>query len=88
MLDGIVHVLPGDSMYPNQVNFLDKQIINRNDITIHEFRAISPIKNRMEFFNIQVKELYVQNFDSADGHLAPLQLKNISTAIVHKHIKP
>ncbi|XP_060823695.1 acyl-coenzyme A diphosphatase NUDT19-like [Bombus pascuorum] len=85
--DGKVHVLPGDSMYPNKVNLLDKQIIDRTDITISEFRDISPIKNRMEFFNLQVKELYVQNFDSADGHLAPLQLKNVSIAVARKNSK-
>lgn len=74
-------------MYPNKVNLIDKQIIDRTDITISEFRDISPIKNRMEFFNLQVKELYVQNFDSADGHLAPLQLKNVSIAVARKNSK-
>ncbi|OAD61036.1 Nucleoside diphosphate-linked moiety X motif 19, mitochondrial, partial [Eufriesea mexicana] len=87
LLDGQVHVLPGDSMYPKQVNLIDKQIINRTDITIREFRDISPIKNRMEYFNLQVKELFVQNCDSADGHLAPLQLKNVSVKTIHKNSK-
>lgn len=85
--DGKVFVLPGDSMYPDKVNLLEKQIINRTDITIAEFRDISPIKNRIEFFNLQVKKFYVQNFDSTDGHLAPLQLKNVSIAVTHENSK-
>lgn len=85
MQDGKVLVLPGDSMYPDKVNLLEKQIINRTDITISEFRDISPIKNRIEHFNLQVKEFYVQNFDSTDGHLAPFQLKNVS--IAHENSK-
>ncbi|XP_029044493.1 acyl-coenzyme A diphosphatase NUDT19-like [Osmia bicornis bicornis] len=82
--DGKVHVLPGDSMYPKDVSLIDEQIINKSDITIREFREISPTKNRMEFFNLQVKELFVQNFDSTDGHLAPLQVKNVYITSLNK----
>ncbi|XP_054003130.1 acyl-coenzyme A diphosphatase NUDT19-like isoform X1 [Hylaeus anthracinus] len=85
--DGKVHVLPGDSMYPKHANLFDKQIIDRTDITIGEFRDISPIKNRMEFFNLEVKELFVQNFDCADGHLPPMQLKNIRVKQAHRKPK-
>ncbi|CAK9812563.1 Acyl-coenzyme A diphosphatase NUDT19 [Anthophora plagiata] len=85
--DGQVQVLPGDSMYPKKVHLLEKQIIDRTDITIQEFRDISPVKNRMEYFNLQVNELYAQNFDSSDGHLAPMQLKNIFIATTYKRSK-
>ncbi|XP_076624735.1 acyl-coenzyme A diphosphatase NUDT19 [Colletes latitarsis] len=85
--DGKVHVLPGDSMYPKHAHLFDEQIIDRTDITISEFRDISPIKNRMELFNLEVKELFVQNFDSADGHLPPMQLKNIRVKQTHKKSK-
>lgn len=85
--DGNVYVLPGDSMYPKQVNLLEKQVINRKDVTIHQFREMSSAKNRVEFPNLQVREIYVQNLDSADGHLAPLQMKNISGASISKKPK-
>ncbi|CAL7950636.1 unnamed protein product [Xylocopa violacea] len=71
--DGTVLVLPGDSMYPEQVNLIGTQIIDRTDITQHEFRDMSPVKNRMEFLDFQVKEIYIQNFDIADGRPTPLE---------------
>ncbi|XP_017875243.1 nucleoside diphosphate-linked moiety X motif 19-like [Ceratina calcarata] len=85
--DGRVYVLPGDSMYPKHVNLLEKQVINKTDITIRELRDISPVKNRMEYSNLQVKEICVKNLVSVEGHLAPLQLKNISTATISKNPK-
>lgn len=71
-------------MYPKHVNLLDKQVIDKTGITIREFRDISAVTNRMEFFNLQVKELYVQNFDGTDGHIAPMAFRNISVATTRK----
>ncbi|XP_076240849.1 acyl-coenzyme A diphosphatase NUDT19 [Calliopsis andreniformis] len=85
--DGKVHVLPGDSMYPKQVSLFDKQVIDRSDITISKFRDMSPVKNRLEDFNLEVMELYIQNFDSADGHLSPMQFKNIRLSPMYKKSK-
>ncbi|XP_012142752.1 acyl-coenzyme A diphosphatase NUDT19 isoform X1 [Megachile rotundata] len=82
--DGKVHVLPGDSMYPSKVNLVDEQVIDRRNITIREFRDMSAVKNRMEFFNLQVTELFVQNFDSIDGHLSPIQLRNVYVTSLNK----
>lgn len=82
--DAKVYVLPGDSMYPKQVSLFDIQVINRTDVTIHEFREMSPVKNRVEFFNLEVNEICVENLDNADGHLSPLQLKNIRMTRTHK----
>lgn len=49
--DGKVFVLPGDTMYPNEVSLLEKQIINKSDITIDEFRKMTPMKNRIEYYD-------------------------------------
>ncbi|XP_076648261.1 acyl-coenzyme A diphosphatase NUDT19 isoform X2 [Halictus rubicundus] len=73
--DGWVFVMPGDSMYPKQVSFLEKQIIDKSDMTIKQFQDISSVKNRVEYYNSNVKKLIVQNFYSEDGHLMPMQLE-------------
>ncbi|XP_015428595.1 PREDICTED: nucleoside diphosphate-linked moiety X motif 19-like [Dufourea novaeangliae] len=82
--DGNVYVLPGDSMYPEHANLFDKQVIDRTDITIEQFREMSPVKNRVEFFNLEVKRLFVQNFDDEDGHLSPMSLNEIRIKQTHK----
>lgn len=56
--DGVVSVLPGDTMYPKEVSLTDKRIIDRSDITIDEFREITPVKNRVEFHDTQQKVVY------------------------------
>ncbi|XP_033330288.2 acyl-coenzyme A diphosphatase NUDT19 isoform X1 [Megalopta genalis] len=75
--NGSVYVLPGDSMYPKQANLFEEQIINRENITIEQFQEISPIKNRVEFYNCEIRKLFVQNFDNKDGHLAPMRLEDV-----------
>lgn len=82
--DGCVHVLPGDTMYPKCPSLFNKEVIDKTDITIGEFRDMSSVKNRVELFNLEVKELFVQNFESIDGHLPPIQLKNIRVQQTHK----
>ena len=82
--DAKVYVLPGDSMYPKHVSLFDIQVIDRTDITVQEFREMSPVKNRVEFFSLEVNEICVENLYNADGHLAPLQLKNIRITRTHK----
>ncbi|XP_076757181.1 acyl-coenzyme A diphosphatase NUDT19 [Xylocopa sonorina] len=64
--DGVMHLLPGDSMYPKEVSLVEKQIIDRTDITLREFQDMSPVKNRLEIFDRQVKKIYAQYLDSAD----------------------
>ncbi|KAJ8687138.1 hypothetical protein QAD02_022932 [Eretmocerus hayati] len=49
--DGIVVVLPGDSMYPTQVNFHENEVIEKLDMTVEEFRNISTNIHRTEIFD-------------------------------------
>lgn len=70
--DGKVHVLPGDSMYPEKPSLVEKLEIDKTDMTIAEFEAISPIKNRIVFYDLEVKKVIVHNFESMEGHLAPM----------------
>lgn len=56
--DGIVQIMPGDTMYPEEVSLFDKQIIDKSDITVDEYRKMTPIKNRVEFWNTQVKIIF------------------------------
>ncbi|XP_031835962.1 acyl-coenzyme A diphosphatase NUDT19 isoform X2 [Nomia melanderi] len=72
--NGNVHVLPGDSMYPKLVSLYEKQVIDRTDITIDDFKNISPILNRIEFITVEVTNFIVQNFDTEDDSLSPKNL--------------
>ncbi|KAL6423889.1 hypothetical protein ACFW04_010371 [Cataglyphis niger] len=56
--DGIVYVLPGDTMYPKEVNLLDQNQIDKSDITRYEYREMTPIKNRMEYWTTHVKIIF------------------------------
>ncbi|XP_024945312.1 nucleoside diphosphate-linked moiety X motif 19 isoform X2 [Cephus cinctus] len=81
--DGTVHVLPGDSMYPDSVSLMEKQIIDHSNMTILEFRNVSLMKNRLEFYDLEVKKI-VANHDSDDGHLTPVCLDKINLKLAKK----
>jgi len=59
--DGYVFTLPGDTMYPNEVSLLEKQVIDKSDITIDEFRKMTPLKNRIEFCGSQIRVVSSDN---------------------------
>lgn len=61
MKDGFVSVLPGDTMYPKEVNLLEKQLIDKSDITIHEMEKISPVKNRIEVLDTEINIIFTDN---------------------------
>lgn len=63
--DGVIHVLPGDTMYPKKVELVEKQIIDKTDITIKEFQKISPVKNRVEFLDMQA--IYIDNVSGKES---------------------
>lgn len=46
--DGIVHVLPGDTMYPKEVDPTEKLIIDKSNMSMDEFREMTQVKDRME----------------------------------------
>ncbi|XP_046832947.1 acyl-coenzyme A diphosphatase NUDT19 [Vespa crabro] len=73
--DGKMHVLPGDCMYPKNPSLTEKQIIDKTNMTIAEFEEISTIKNRIIFFDLEVKKVIVHNFDSTEGHIAPMPVE-------------
>lgn len=56
--DGTVQIMPGDTMYSKEVSLSDKQLIDKSDITIHEYRMMTPIKNRIELWNTQIKIIF------------------------------
>lgn len=53
--DGAVGVLPGDTMYPKEVSLSEKQLIDKSDVTIAEYRQMTPMKNRFEFHKTEIK---------------------------------
>ncbi|XP_011297940.1 nucleoside diphosphate-linked moiety X motif 19, mitochondrial [Fopius arisanus] len=79
--DGMVFLLPGDSMYPKETNFLEKQDLDFTTMTIAEFRSTSESKNRMEVYDVEVKRVVSENIERGDGHLNPLPLETV-------HVKP
>lgn len=48
-------------MYPKEVSLLEKQLIDKSDITIDEFNRITPIKNRTEFLESKVNIIFTDN---------------------------
>ncbi|XP_015120579.1 nucleoside diphosphate-linked moiety X motif 19-like isoform X2 [Diachasma alloeum] len=75
--DGMVFLLPGDSMYPKDPNFSEAQDLDFTNMTIAEFRSTSECKNRLEQYDIEVKRVVSENIDSKDGHLNPLPLETV-----------
>ncbi|XP_058796260.1 acyl-coenzyme A diphosphatase NUDT19-like isoform X2 [Phymastichus coffea] len=49
--DGLVFVLPGDSMYPNDINIHERKQIDLSSMSIKQFREITATTNRIEIFN-------------------------------------
>ncbi|KAG7189221.1 hypothetical protein KM043_008784 [Ampulex compressa] len=75
--DGFIHTLPGDSMYPKSVSWSEKQVIDRTDVTLKELREMSPVINRVEFTNLEVQNVFVQNFASIEGHVSPIASETV-----------
>lgn len=69
MKNGNVHVMPGDTMYPKEVNLVEKQLVDRSDITINELHKISPVKNRITFIDGQVNVIFTDNANGEDSHV-------------------
>ncbi|XP_018374228.1 PREDICTED: nucleoside diphosphate-linked moiety X motif 19-like [Trachymyrmex cornetzi] len=59
--DGIVFVMPGDTMYPKEVELYEKQVIDKSDITTDEFERITLTKNRVVFLDTQVNMIFTDN---------------------------
>ncbi|XP_025263359.1 nucleoside diphosphate-linked moiety X motif 19 isoform X2 [Camponotus floridanus] len=59
--DGEVCLLPEDTMYPKEVNLLHKQKIDKSDITIHKYREMTRIKNRIEYRDTQIKIIFTDS---------------------------
>lgn len=78
MSDGIVYLLPGDSLYPDGVSLTDKMEIDKPNMTISEYRYLAHVKNRMEFYEFQVQRILSDNFQSNDGHLSPMTRESIN----------
>lgn len=76
--DGSVYLLPGDSFYPEAVSLTEKLELDRSNMTISEFRNLASVKNRLEFYELEVKRVVSENFESKDGHLSPMALESIS----------
>lgn len=64
--DSIAHVLPGDTMYPKEVNLLEKQVVDKSDITIDEFHKITPVKNRTTFSDNMINIIFTDNASGED----------------------
>lgn len=45
-------------MYPKGVSLSEKLQIDKSDITIHKYREMTPIKNRMEYWDTQIKIIF------------------------------
>lgn len=65
--DNVLHVLPGDTMYPKEVSLVEKQSIDKTDITMDEFDRISPIKNRTQFLDSKINVIFTDN--DGDNHV-------------------
>ncbi|XP_032683380.1 nucleoside diphosphate-linked moiety X motif 19 isoform X2 [Odontomachus brunneus] len=61
--DGIVHVLPGDTMYPQNIDPTHKLIIDKSDISMDDFREMTPVKYRVETLDARMTI-----FDTDDNH--------------------
>lgn len=77
LLDGTVFLLPGDSLYPKHVSFIEKNILDKSTMTINELRNDSTIKNRLEFYDLEIKKIIVHNHENIDGHLSPLPVQTV-----------
>lgn len=49
-----MHVLPGDTMYPQNVDPTHKLIIDKSDISMDEFREMTPVKHRTESLDVRM----------------------------------
>lgn len=72
-------------MYPKEVSLLDKQIIDKLDITIDEYRKMTPIKNRLEFWNTQIKIIFTD--EHGKDNYVEFSMPNYTKDIKHKDIK-
>lgn len=60
--------MPGDTMYPKEVSLSKKLQIDKSDVTIHKYREMAPIKNRMEYWDKRVK-IIITDVDGKDNHV-------------------
>lgn len=73
--DGFVHLLPGDDLYPSNPDASSEKI--ETGISTAEFRALAKEKlHRSEHKNQHESHLII-NFKPADGHVNPLDPKNL-----------
>lgn len=63
-------VLPGDSMYPKEFSLIEKQIIDKSNITMNEFNEMSPKKNRIAFINSKIKLIQENNVKSIEDSVS------------------
>ncbi|XP_011873185.1 PREDICTED: nucleoside diphosphate-linked moiety X motif 19, mitochondrial [Vollenhovia emeryi] len=56
--DGVMHLLPGDTMYPRELSLLEKKDIDMSDITMGEFERRTAVKNRLEFLDTHVNVIF------------------------------
>ena len=76
--DGNVHVLPGDCMYPENVNLTAASTdVDMTNMSLLELRDSSPVKNRMEYYSLDVKTLIVNNLDAKNGYITPGPLESV-----------
>lgn len=53
-------------MYPKEVNLLEKQVVDRSDITVDEFHKITPVKNRTTFSDTMINIIFTDNASGED----------------------
>ncbi|XP_014489510.1 PREDICTED: nucleoside diphosphate-linked moiety X motif 19, mitochondrial [Dinoponera quadriceps] len=69
--DGFVHVLPGDTMYPKKIDPNCRLIIDKSNISMDEFREMTPLKNRIEFLDVRMTILHIDDVQITDGRISP-----------------
>lgn len=78
--DGILHVLPGDTMYPKEVSLTEKQIIDKSDMSLDECRKMTP-KNRLELHDgvfkiLQADNIHIKHIPRVADDSQESQIKN------------
>jgi nucleoside diphosphate-linked moiety X motif 19, mitochondrial len=79
--DGLVHVMPGDDLYPQIENFA-KPIHNMEqhiEKTCEEMRAVAKNMHRAEFSSLYEVRFY-NNIKQFNGHLSPVTDRELSPA--------
>lgn len=76
-------MLPGDSFYPKELHMTQRQVIDKSELTLEQFRSVSDVLNRVEFYDGAMNKVIVHNLDSTnlDGHLAPLNTDSLKSML-------